>query len=108
MALSARQITLVASTITPLLVFGTGTGTTFKSISGSVQDPLPVRLRNQDASVTIWIGGPDVSASLGTSLKAGETMTMNLYGGSSPSVTSEIPYAFSTGTPVIEVLLGRQ
>jgi hypothetical protein len=101
--LYARQITLVGSTITPLIVAGAAlTGTTFVNVNGSTQDPLPCRLRNADAAAVVWIGGPDVSATKGTSLKAGETLTMNLYG------SSEIPYAFSTGTPIVEVLLGRQ
>ena len=103
MALSARQITLVASTATPLLVSGTGSGTTFKNASGgTVTDSLPVRIRNEDASATVWIGGSDVSATAGQSLKPGEIMTMNVYG------ISEIPWAFSTGTPVVSVLCGRQ
>lgn len=108
MALSARQITFVASTPTPLLVFGTGSGSTFKSIAGTVQDPLPVQIKNEDPSTTIWIGGPDVSATNGQSLAPLAAMTMNLYGGSSPSSTSEIPYGFSTGTTVVSVLVGRQ
>lgn len=102
MALSARQITLVASTPTPLLVKGNGTGTTFKTAVGHVNDPLPVQIKNEDPTAVVWIGGPDVSATTGQSLNAGQTMTMNVYG------ESEIPYAFSVGTPIISVLCGRQ
>jgi hypothetical protein len=100
MALSARQITLVASTPTPLLVLGAGTGTTFKNISGTVTDLLPVQVKNEDATAVVWIGGPDVSATKGQSLNPGQAMTMNVYG--------DIPYAFSTGVPIVSVLLGRQ
>lgn len=103
MALSARQITLVASTPTPLVVLGSGTtGTTFKNTSGTVTDLLPVQVKNEDATAVVWIGGPDVSATNGQSLNPGQAMTMNVYG------AKEIPYAFSTGTPIISVLLGRQ
>lgn len=101
MAFSARQITLVASTPTALLVQGTTT-TKFINIQGSLTDPLPVTIKNEDASATVWIGGPDVSATKGQSLQPLGSYTYNLYG------SAEIPYAFSTGTPIISVCLGRQ
>jgi hypothetical protein len=101
MAFSSRQITLVASTITPLLVLGTGTGTTFKNVQGSVQDPLPVIVQNTSAT-TAYIGGPDVSATNGFPLATNQSLPMALYN------PSEIPYAFSTGAPVLAVLCGRQ
>jgi hypothetical protein len=102
MAFASRQTTLVASTPTALLVSGTGTGFTFKRIQGTLQDPLPVIIKNEDAAATVWIGGPDVSATQGQSLAPGATDTYNLYG------ELEIPYAWSTGTPVVSVLVGRQ
>jgi hypothetical protein len=102
MALSARQITLVASTPTPLLVLGAGAGTTFKNISGTVTDLLPVQIKNEDAAAVVWIGGPDVSATRGQSLNPGQAMTMNVYG------SLEIPYAFSAATPIVSILVGRQ
>jgi hypothetical protein len=101
-AFSCRQITLVASTATPCLVAGTGTGTTFVNIVGNLQDPLPVSIKNEDASAVVWWGGSDVSATKGQSIAAGSSVTMNLYG------ASEIPYVFSTGTPIVSVLCGRQ
>jgi hypothetical protein len=102
MAFSARRITLVASTATPCLVFGTGAGTTFKNVAGSVQDPLPVIIKNEDASAIVYVGGPDVANTAGQSLAPGASIPMNVYG------TSEIPYVWSTGTPVVSVLCGRQ
>jgi hypothetical protein len=103
MALSSRQITLVTSTATPLLVQGSGSGTTFKNISGTTVDPLPVSLKNEDASVVIWIGGPDVSATAGQSLAPGQAAVLNLYGN-----PVDIPYAYAVGTPKISVMVGRQ
>ena len=100
--LSARQLTLVANTATPALVFGDGTGTTFKNINGTLQDPIPVIIKNEDATAIVYVGGPDVSATKGQSIAAGSTFTANLYG------SSEIPYVFSVGTPIVSVLLGRQ
>lgn len=102
MALSARQITLVTSTATPLLVKGTGSGTTFKSIIGNIQDPIPIVIVNEDAAITVRIGGSDVSATKGFPLLPGASIPMNLYG------ESEIPYAFAVGTPLVTVLAGRQ
>lgn len=104
MALSARQITLAASTATPCLVLGTGSGTTFKNVKGTLQDPLPVVVKNEDSNVgiVVWVGGSDVSATNGQSLQPGESLPMALYN------ESEIPYVFSTGTPVVSVLCGRQ
>ena len=103
MALSVRQITLVASTATPLLVLGTGTGTTFKNVGGTVTDPLPVSIKNEDSAATVWIGGSDVTNTKGQSIPPGGTMTMNLYGN-----PVDLPYAFSTGTPIVSVMAGRQ
>ena len=100
MAFSARQITLVASTATPVLVKGTGSGTTFKAITGSLQDPLPVAI--QITTGTVYIGGPDVDATHGLLMQANVPLEFALYG------ESEIPYVFSTGTPVVQVLVGRQ
>jgi hypothetical protein len=100
MALSARQITLVASTPTPLLVQGSS-GTQFKTISGTVQDLLPVSIKNEDSAATVWIGGPDVSATNGQSLNPGQAVVMNVY-------SNDLPYAFSTGTPKVSVMVGRQ
>lgn len=102
MALSARQLTLVASTPTKTIVGGDGTGTTFKNVAGTVSDPLPLEIKNEDATAVVWVGGPDVSATKGQSLPAGQTFTANVYG------TSDIPFVFSTGTPIVSVLLGRQ
>lgn len=102
MALSARQITLAATTATPLIVKGDGTGTTFKNTQGSLQDPIPVEIRNEDGAAIVFIGGPDVSNTKGQQLRAGESKVMNLYG------EKEIPYAYSAGTPLVSVLLGRQ
>ena len=101
MAFNSVQITLVASTITPLLVQGSGAGQ-FKNINGTVQDPLPVTIQNTSAT-TVYIGGPAVSATVGYPLGQGNSLTLALYGN-----PADVPYAFSTGTPTIAVLCGRQ
>lgn len=102
MAFSARQITLVASTATPVLVKGTPAANTtvFRAITGSLQDPLPVAI--QITTGTVYIGGPDVDATHGMLIQPNVPLEFALYG------ESEIPYVFSTGTPVVQVLVGRQ
>ncbi len=103
MALSARQITLVGSAAAvPTLVKGSGTGTTFKNIVGNLQDPLPLEIKNEDATAVVWVGGSDCDATHGQSIAPMTSKVMNLYG------ESEIPYIFSTGTPVVSILAGRQ
>lgn len=101
MALKAVQLTLVTSTPTPLLVKGSGDGQ-FANVNGNIQDPLPIIIVNEDAAITIRIGGPDVSATKGIPLAPGASLPMNLYG------ESEIPYVFAVGTPIVTVLAGRQ
>jgi hypothetical protein len=101
MPLVARQILLVTSTATPLIVKGSGSGTTFKNTDGTLQDPIPVIVKNEDTVITVWIGGSDVDATHGQSLAPGQTLPINMYG-------SDVPYAFAVGTPIVSVLVGRQ
>ena len=98
MALATQQITLVASTPTALLVQGT-TGTKFANITGNLQDPLPVQF--MIASGTVYWGGPNVSATNGFPMTANVPVVMALY-------KNDIPYVFSTGTPVVYVAVGGQ
>ena len=99
MAFNTASITLVASTATALLVQGGGANQ-FKNISGTLQDPLPVIIVNTSATAT-FIGGSGVTAT-GFPLIQNVPVVMALYG------PSEVPYAFSAGTPTINVLVGRQ
>jgi hypothetical protein len=98
-AFSTQQITLVAATATPLLVQGS-TGTDFINIDGSVTDPLPVMF--MISSGTVFWGGPNVSTSNGFPMIANTPVVINCYG------SSEIPYVYSAGTPVVYVAVGRQ
>lgn len=101
MALKGIQITLVTSTITPLLVKGSSAGQ-LVNVAGNIQDPLPIIIFNESSTVTVRIGGPDVSATTGIPLAPGQSIPMSLYG------EKEIPYAFAVGTPLISILAGRQ
>jgi hypothetical protein len=102
MAISSRQKALTASTAQACLVAGTGSGFTFKNIHGTLQDPIPVSIKNEDASAVVYWGGSDVDSTHGQSIPAGGVVVMNLYG------ESEIPYVWSSGTPTVSVTCGRQ
>jgi hypothetical protein len=102
MALKSFQIATNNATATPLLVVGSG-ASQIAALTGTLQDPLPVAIQNIDAAITIYLGGPGVTAVNGYPLLAGVSFPLALYG------SSEIPYAISaSGTPVIAVLVGRQ
>jgi len=52
-------------------------------------------------SGTVYWGGPTVSASNGFLMVANSPVIMNIY-------NNDIPYCFSTGTPTVYVVAGRQ
>lgn len=102
MAFKAIQLTTGAAQAA--LVKGTGAAQ-FNNMPafGSVTDPIPVSIKNEDATNLMWWGGPDVSATKGQSISPGEKVVMNVYN------ESEIPWLFSaTGTPIASVVCGRQ
>lgn len=101
MAFKAIQITLVEATPTPLLVRGNGDGQ-LKNITGNIQDKLPLIIQNLDDTDVLFIGGPDVSDTLGVSIATGESLRLDLYG------EGEIPYAYSAGAIIVGILAGRQ
>lgn len=101
MTLKAVQLSL-STTSQAAIVQGSGAGQ-FMNVAGNARDPLPVQIANIDPAITIYVGGPDVSASLGMPIAPGASWTANLYG------TSEIPWLVAaSGTPKAAVLLGRQ
>jgi hypothetical protein len=100
-AFQTAQITLVGSaTAVPALVQGSSAGQ-FTRITGNLQDPLPVQIIQLTGTQTYW-GGPGVTATTGFPLVANSPVIMALYG------ENEIPYLYSTGTPTIYVVVGRQ
>jgi len=95
MALICVQFTLVENVAKNLF-------TGFTNTVGSVQDPIPVIVKNEDATNTIWIAGQNVSSTTGQSLLPGASIPMALY-------SNDVPWAFcATGTPIVSVLVGRQ
>lgn len=102
MAFKAARVTLNSSTATALLALGSGAGQ-FPNIGGTASDPLPIQIQNIDGAITIYIGGPAVTAATGYPLAPGQVFTANLYG------SSEIPYAIgASGGPIAAILAGRQ
>lgn len=102
MAFSGRQVTLTASTPQACLVKGTGSGFTFKNILGTVVDPIPISIKNEDGTAIVYWGGSDVDNTHGQTINPGQVVQMNVYN------ESEIPYVWSTGTPIVSVVAGRQ
>ncbi len=98
MTIKAVQFALVQNTATNLVP-----SSSFPNLIGSIQDPTPLVLKNEDAAAVIWIGGPDVSASKGLSLAAGASIPMALY-------ANDIPWGFTTSgaSPIISVMVGLQ
>lgn len=101
MALKSVQLVL-STTEQAVLVQGSGAGQ-FLNIAGSLADPLPVRIANTDATITMFVGGPGVTSATGTPLLAGQALSLSLYG------TGEIPHIVAaSGTPTAAILCGRQ
>ncbi len=102
MTINTAQIPTNSSTATALIVQGSSTGQ-FLNITGNVTDQIPVLILNTDASITIYIGGSNVTSSNGLPLTAGSSIPLTLIN------AGDIPYAISaSGTPKMAVLLGRQ
>lgn len=103
MAIKVVQLTLTADTATPTLVQGSGDAQ-FKNVSGQANDPLSVVIKNEDDAATVYWGGSNVDATHGQSLAPGASQTFALVG----IPVSDIPYVYSTGTPIVSVAVGRQ
>jgi hypothetical protein len=103
MGIKVIQLTLTADTATPTLVQGTGDDQ-FRNISGQVNDPLSVVIKNEDESAVVWWGGEDVDDTHGQSLAPGASQVFALVG----IPVSDIPYVYSIGTPIVSVAVGRQ
>jgi hypothetical protein len=93
MALSSQQVTLTASTITDLLATAG-----FKKV-GSVTDPLPIQF--MITAGTCWWGGSNVSAANGFLMVVNSPVVLNVY-------SNDYPFVFSTGTPLVYLVVGRQ
>lgn len=109
MAFNANQITVSNATPTALLVQGgtpqSPTAGSFYNITGSANDPLPVIIKNTDASITVFIGGNQQTLTTGNGypLLAGASLPMTLLN------SGDIPYALAaSGSPKVAVLVGRQ
>ena len=103
MAFKSVQLTL-STTAQAAIVKGSSAGQFVIGLTNSgLQDPLPVSIKNEDAAIVIYWGGPGVTSTTGQSIAAGSEIIMNLYG------QLEVPYLVAaSGTPVASVVLGRQ
>jgi len=104
MGVKSIQITLNATTATPLIVKSDGSGTTFTNAHGAIGDELPALITNTDATIKIYLGGPGVTALTGTPLAAGAALPINFLGSDGQALEA----IAASGAPVVAVLVGRQ
>ena len=95
MAINSTRISVTTTAITLL------PSATFK-LTGDLQDPLPVIIRNEDTTNPVVIGGPGVTATTGMTLAAGQSLPMAIYGNDFPSAIVAVT------TVTVSVLVGRQ
>lgn len=97
----SAQVTPAADTPTILMVKGTGDDQ-FNNIGGTIQDPTPVRIKNLDDAILVYIGGPDVTVDDGYPLGPAEFIDLRLLSG-------DVVYALAaSGTPLVGIFAGRQ
>ena len=71
---------------------------------GALIDPIPVQIKNIDAAITIYLGGPTVSTSNGYPLLAGASISFGFVAGDEDGL-----YALAaSGSPKIAYLSLRQ
>jgi hypothetical protein len=70
--------------------------------AGTVNDPLPIVIANQDATNAVTLCGVGGAATVGTILIAGASITRNVVGNDSEYVIA------NAGTPKVSVEPGRQ
>lgn len=69
---------------------------------GTINDPVPAIITNQDASVSAYLGGAGVTSAAGYELKAGASITVSI-------IPTDVLYAVTaSGTVRLDVLAGRQ
>lgn len=99
MPFNSTQITLSSANPKPLVL-----ASTFTNVTGANGDELPLVIGNTDAAITMYLGGPTVSAATGYPLVAGASLALTCMGTDATGL-----YAIAaSGTPVIAVLVGRQ
>lgn len=68
--------------------------------SASVGDPIQVTVRNDDASIVVYLGDSDVSSSNGFALVAGAAVSFDL---TSPTDYRELYAVAASGTPELHI-----
>ena len=71
---------------------------------GSLIDPIPVQVKNMDATITVYLGGPGVTSSTGYPLLAGASISFGFVAGDEDAL-----YVIAaSGTPKMAWLALRQ
>lgn len=98
MTIKAVQFAIAQNTATLVVPLSS-----FPNLQPSLQDPLPVEIKNEDTTAVVWWGGPDVTSIKGQSITAGNVAIMNLYGNDLPWV-----YTTASSNPIVSIVVGRQ
>jgi hypothetical protein len=101
MAFNSAQVVVSSTLATPLIVAGTGPNQ-FRNPAGVISDPLPLVILNTDAAISVYLGGPNVSATNGLTLGAGQSVTLQIVDGATPYGLA------ASGSPRVGILAGRQ
>ena len=98
MAVISNQLT--TSTSAAAVIAGAG----LDNLNGAVNDPLPLQIKNIDASITIYLGGSGVTSSNGYPLLAGQSISTSW-------LQAEVTTLFcvaASGSPKLAILTARQ
>ncbi|HKI16928.1 MAG TPA: hypothetical protein VKA15_03570 [Isosphaeraceae bacterium] len=108
----AQKTRLITTSGTAALLWQTSTGVAPDTAvaptsgiyrAGTVNDPVPIIIQNQDGTNSVEIGGSGVATGpTGTILLANQSITRNVVGNDSEYVVAV------AGTPVVSVEVGRQ
>ncbi len=70
--------------------------------NGNGMSPEGILIYNEDASITVYVGGPSITTSNGIPIVAGASISFDL-------ITAEVVWAVAaSGTPVIRILTTHQ
>lgn len=102
------QIPTSTTTAVALVVQGPGAGgtdTTFKNVTGSIGDPLPILVTNTAAATdVVYVGGPSVTTSTGTPIQPLAALPFSFVG----TDATQLYAIASAGTPSVAVFAERQ
>ena len=96
MAVTSGQVTISSASVTAIPV-------SLEINVGALMDPIPAQIKNIDAAITIYVGGPTVSLTTGYPLGPGVALSFGFIAGDGNTL-----YALAaSGSPKIAYLVLR-